>query len=659
MAEENGLQKYKKTSAAAALKTSADPMANVASVAPGTVGPAGNGDRDPATRQLKNISAAASAEAGTFRADQADAAPDVDVPSEYDEPLSADTGIRESVLAGVQSQFLTNISNIQKRSQQQRRFRAGSTSDEELRAARIAKGEAIEKLGAVELEAREQDIRALVPIAVQEEAGKQARETAKADPRLALDQQKINIMAASVSIDAGRLQLDTNALAQSAEMFDVTTAEGARQFDNHLKEVSRLKNLSLDQEKSLAAAALLETQRQYDLSDTLQRDLFAANLAESARTFNLDQRTRVDLAMATLAQERQIFDITNQTQLDLLRADIEERARQFDLDQTQTATLASNALAQQNTHWLKAHTEAKRQYDTDWWQEERQFKQTRDNAHHEFNKQMDLARDKFDAGTDQFKEAQDQAQDQFIKTLDEGKRQYDKTTRDANRRFSQEQGQKWLSQLLHINETARQFNLDHHAKLKIAGDVLAQQSKEFDLTREDHKKQFFSNLGETARQFNLSQAQTRDLAIEGLLANERIANEQLNVQHLGNLMEFMVGGTGGYFDAEDGEAIIERLLDMSDIERSLNLGEDVTSAASNLITSLKNPSPDTDEMFAKTMVDEGDVWFIDEEEALDRYGFADPDANSRFRSSYLLLDLNDDAVVDGEDYVIYAASGGK
>ena len=53
------------------------------------------------------------------------------------------------------------------------------------------------------------------------------------------------------------------------------------------------------------------------------------------------------------------------------------------------------------------------------------------------------------------------------------------------------------------------------------------------------------------------------------------------------------------------------------------------------------------------------MWFIDEQEALDRYGFADPDANSRFRSSYLLLDLNDDAVVDGEDYVIYAASGGK
>jgi hypothetical protein len=123
--------------------------------------------RDPSNRQVYSTAKDAAANKGTLL--DVDALPEVDVPDQFED--IADTGIRESILAGAQGQFTTNLDAIRQNALQTRRFRAGSTSERELGLARASRQQAIGALGEIELEARGQILGAKTAVGVQKLKG--------------------------------------------------------------------------------------------------------------------------------------------------------------------------------------------------------------------------------------------------------------------------------------------------------------------------------------------------------------------------------------------------------------------------------------------------------------------------------------------------------
>jgi hypothetical protein len=512
--------------------------------------------RDPARRRLLDIADNASAEKGEIQTQL----PDVSVPSQFDTPIQS-TGIRQDVLAGVQGNFDRNIAQIQENALQNRRFRAGSTSNAELNEARSSRNQAIGALGQVELQSQGQVLGALGGLAQVEQSGQEARSTQT--DLLTFEQQKVDIMAGGLAIDQGRLTLDRDKLGETARQFDLSSVDQRAQFHATIAATAEQNGLDRAQTAELAAASLMEGARQFDVADATQRQLAGDALAEGARQFGLTQEQTRELADQSLAESARQFDQSDATQRDHFTREIDERARQFGLDQDQTKELAANALS-------------------------------------------------------------------------EGGRQFD---------LSQEQD--FALHLSNIAESSRQFELSQEQTLTLAREATTEAARQFDLSSGQDADQFSQNIIETARQFDFSQEQARDLAIESLAANERVANSQLNVQHLGNMISLLTDGTQA-LTAEDGNKIISAAFAMGDMEASLNISPTADQAVNNVLEISSQSSPEA--QITRDLVTRPDIWGLDPHEVS---ALSDEEL-----TQYENLDFDGDGTVSMSDYIIYSARGG-
>ena len=177
---------------------------------------------------------------------------------------------------------------------------------------------------------------------------------------------------------------------------------------------------------------------------------------------------------------------------------------------------------------------------------------------------------------------------------------------------------------------------------------LREGARQFDVANEQSLDTFEAQLAETARQYNLSQYQQRELTILSLNANEAVANSQLNVQHLGNLLDFVVNAPEA-LTPEDGAAVIAAAFDLSRLAPALASDTQTYAAVSAIsqINERKGPAAEA----AFQLVAEGDVWNPD---VFDRNRTQDPS----IAQAYQMLDFNQDGLVDMKDYEIYTVSGG-
>lgn len=506
--------------------------------------------RDPARRRLLNITDEAQAEKGELQTQL----PDVSVPSQFDTPIQS-TGIRADVLAGVQGNFDRNIAQIQENALENRRFRAGSTSNAELNEARSSRNIAIGELGKVELQSQGQLLGALGGVAQVEAGGEQARATQ--EELLTFEQQKVDIMAGGLALDEGRLTLDNDKLLESARQFDLSSEDQRAQFTETIRATAEQNGLDRDQTAALAAASLKEGARQFDRSDETQRKLADETLAEGARQFGLSQDMTRELAENSLSEDARQFDLSQENDMDKFSQHIAEQARQFGLDQEQTATLAANALT-------------------------------------------------------------------------EGARQFD---------FSQ--GQALDIHMDNIAEMQRQFDLSDDQVRDLAGDALIENGRQFDINSSTDMQQFAQNLSETSRQFNMGHAQTAQLAAMTIASQEGIAREGLKIQHIANMLDFMIEGAEALTQA-DGIAILDMAFEQSDIEERVGITPAASDEVTRVISEVNNAGTQGPALHAA--LNDPSVWS----------GGTDhpPEIMEQ-------IDFNRDGIVDNSDYIIYVAGGGQ
>jgi len=354
--------------------------------------------------------------------------------------------------------------------------------------------------------------------------------------------------------------------------------------------------------------AFAESIRQFDVTTAEGKAQFEANLAETMRQFDLTQEQQEELAANALRESARQFNMADRTQRDLSANQIAESARQFNLSDETKRDLAGDQLR-----------ESARQYDM-----------TDARSREQFGTEIEERARQFDLG-------QEQQAGLAADALSESSRQFDLT-----------QSQDLDMHMDNIAEMARQFNMSFEQTRDLAANALAENSRQFDLANAQQADQFSQNILETARQFDMNAAQTRELAVMTMVSNEQLLASQLNVQHVGNMLDFIVEGAEA-LTAEDGSRIIDMAFEMSDIENNLNTPTQVTQLAGSVIASAQGNGPDA--IALHNAMAQPEIW----NGGVDLADF-EPEIDDRI---YRQLDFNGDGEVDATDYIIYRSSGGQ
>ena len=361
-------------------------------------------------------------------------------------------------------------------------------------------------------------------------------------------------------------------------------------------------SITIDQGRlNLDRDALAESVRQFDMSTEEGIRQFNATIAESARNANLDREQTAELAANALEEGMRQFDMTDKTQRDLAGTALAENARQFNLSQDQTRELAEAQLAETA----------------------RQFDLSEENDMDQFTQEIAERARQFDLD-------QDQTATLAANTLAEQARQFD---------FSEAQALD--IHMDNIAEMQRQFDLTDNQVRDLAADALSENIRQFDLTSAQDMEMFGQNLQETARQFNMSHAQTARLAAEPLTQQKDIAEQGLKVQHVANMLNFMIEGAEA-LTVQDGINILDMAFEMSDIEKELGITPEQTASVSRVISEVSNEGTDGQRLHAA--LNDPSIWA----------GGADHDQDILDQ-----LDFNFDGVIDNSDYILYRAGGGQ
>lgn len=564
---------------------------------------------DPARRELLQISEQAQAENGMLTQEDVDKV-DVKVPSQFDEPIQADGGVRESILAGVNANFENQLERVQESALQNRRFNVGSTSEAELRAARASRNEAIGKLGEFEsqslltqmqLDGRIDQIQAQ-GIQDRLNIGSQGATEADLIARRALEE-RASIVTAGGEERLTQQQANESAMARLQSELEVKREELAASlqegaFNRELqREVNQMQMILTREELAnrLDVAGVGANTQLTIATLAANTDMSIAELAAA---------TDVSIADAQLAMEK--VKIDNDLVIQQRYATVEERrtaVAEKDQAATESLNLHRFALDQKLAeHGMKAEeasiTGIWEEYGVD---EMSDFESAMNTAIGEdgYNARYD-----FDSnGSIDFKD--------FIS-------------------FSQAAtlGGIPTVQLQQLREGTRQF----------------------DISQEQNMNQFMTQIEETAREFNLSHAQQRDLAVMSLAANESVANAQLNVQHLSNLMDLLVDAPEA-LSPEDGASIIAAAFDLSAVQQSMDIPSQSANSAISAISLINDRKGTVGTQMAELVL-EGDVWNPD---VFDMSRRQDPNV----AQAYSKLDFNGDGIVDMDDYVIYTVNGGQ
>ena len=215
------------------------------------------------------------------------------------------------------------------------------------------------------------------------------------------------------------------------------------------------------------------------------------------------------------------------------------------------------------------------------------------------------------------------------------------TLAEQARQFDFSEAQALDIHMDNIAEMQRQFDLTDNQVRDLAADALSENIRQFDLTSAQDMEMFGQNLQETARQFNMSHAQTARLAAETLTQQKDIAEQGLKVQHVANMLNFMIEGAEA-LTVQDGINILDMAFEMSDIEKELGITPEQTASVSRVISEVSNEGTDGQRLHAA--LNDPSIWA----------GGADHDQDILDQ-----LDFNFDGVIDNSDYILYRAGGGQ
>ena len=607
---------------------------------------------DPARRAMLGIAENVRAGSGMLFTDED--LPDVDTPPQFDDGTDVDTdvgadagegegvdNIRQSVLAGVNAQFEQNLADIKENALRTRRFNVGSTGDEELRALRIARNLGIERLGNLELTERQQILDALSPIA-QVEAQQDVIRTQGEETRTTIGTQ------GEETRENIRTQGIEDRLTQQKQIDFEITIEGIR-ATNRLNEI---KQQGTEQVESIEAQGiedrLLEVDKRKTESEITGLNLqFQRDLAQGIVGGDADPTIYDALDFTDTLTDLQLADLVG-----LARDDIPEDG----LSDEDRLNL-TNRLLERNPELIPVETlEAK-------------------------GARIQREVSKIYASVEERKVAVAENHETAMQSIRWAQHAVNQKVAEHGLRVSEAQmtgiweayGPEELEDFTASMNTEL-GNEDYNARYDFDGDgkvnfhdftaftkaaseggvptmalqQLREDSRQFDITDATQLTLLQEQITETARQFNLSQKQTRSLALHTLRTNSTIAKLQINVDNIEALVNLLIDAPGAITD-EQGASIIASAMDLSNVQNSINVDEDTVFSAQNFAVEVDLI---TDPQILEWMQNPS-TW---DAERVDMDAIANDDD---LRDWYEQMDFDRDGDVTMDDYAIFLANGGN
>ena len=180
---------------------------------------------------------------------------------------------------------------------------------------------------------------------------------------------------------------------------------------------------------------------------------------------------------------------------------------------------------------------------------------------------------------------------------------------------------------------------------------LSEVTRQFDIKSADDMSQFESQLDETARQFNLSEAQKKELALTVLQFNTGIAEAELDLEGVRTIVDLLDGPAALAFDNEDLGKMMDFVTDSVaglDLFKSI-VGEDQYESAKGSAADLRRMREQSASWDEKFLADGSIVTFQAAQDLIETMP-----TNPELVQFYLdTFDFDGDGEISAADAVLY------